>query len=351
MLNTLRRLWNSVKVSAGLSLALLILFLLSPAALSHVPLIPEGNENISSAVHISDPGKSWAIYGFLGPNASQYYSFDQEKGERIFLSILKSADLREKDFQPGMGLLGPGVKESGQLPGHVILPQSAKDFKILVVAGKSASNATYEPFVPSSFIEMAALDMTAPESGRYYVAVYDNATPGHFALTVGTREEFSFSERITMPIRLISVYLWEGQSLGMILIPYLVAEILGLLIFWRGSRRTAFRLAGTLAGFLFLATSASVFTQMVFSLTRAPFGPEVYISLVVAVFHALLGVASLRLAGGEAGILQRALLAVIGTTALLAGSGLIMGPILAIAASVLPSMSGSAPKHATNIPP
>ncbi|MCX6676298.1 MAG: hypothetical protein NTW84_07765, partial [Methanothrix sp.] len=52
---------------------------------------------------------------------------------------------------------------------------------------------------------------------------------------------------------------------------------------------------------------------------------------------AILGVATLRLARGEAGILQRVLLAVIGTIALLAGSGLILGPLLAIAASMLPS--------------
>jgi len=339
-----------VKVSAALSAILLILFVLAPAAWGHVPLIPEGNENISFAVHISDPEKSWAIYGFLGPNETQYYSFDRELGERIYLSLLKSSDHREKDFQPEVALLGPEVKTAGRLPDRVALQQKASDFGILIVSGKSASNATYEPFGPSSFIEMAALDMAAPESGRYYVAVYDNSTPGHYALTVGSREEFSFSERITMPVRLVSVYLWEGQSLGVILIPYLAAELVAILIFWRGSRRTAFRLAGTLAGFLFLATSASVITQMVFSLTRAPFGPEVYITLALAVFHALLGVASLRLAGGEAGILQRTLLAVIGTTALLAGSGLIMGPVLAIAASVLPSMGGPALKDASNSP-
>jgi hypothetical protein len=160
-------------------------------------------------------------------------------------------------------------------------------------------------------------------------------------LAVGYREEFSFSERMTTPLRLISVYLWEGQSLGLILIPYLIAEIVALLLFWRGSRRTSFCLAGSLGGFLFLATSASVFTQMVFSLTRAPFGPEVNITVLIAVFNALLGVAAIRLARGEAGILQRVLLAVLGTLALLAGSGLIMGPIMAIAASFLPSKSGS----------
>ena len=233
------------------------------------------------------------------------------------------------------------------------LPREASNLKTLTAEGKSAANAVYEPFGPSSFIELAEINISAPESARYYAAVYSNvnsisnrsngqnSTPGHYGLAVGYREEFSFSERITTPLRLISVYLWEGQSLGLILIPYLVAEILALLFFWRGSRRTSFCLAGSLGGFLFLATSASVFTQMVFSLTRAPFGPEVNITVLIAVFNALLGVAAIRLARGEAGILQRVLLAVLGTLALLAGSGLIMGPIMAIAASFLPSRSGS----------
>jgi len=46
--------------------------------------------------------------------------------------------------------------------------------------------------------------------------------------------------------------------------------------------------------------------------------------VLIAVFNALLGVAAIRLARAEAGILQRVLLAVLGTLALLAGSGMIM---------------------------
>jgi hypothetical protein len=224
-----------------------------------------------------------------------------------------------------------------------------KDLGFLTVIGKRAANATYEPFGPSSYIEMAEINISAPQSGRYYAAVFSNSAAGqaagnaagHYILAVGDREEFSFSERITAPIRLISVYIWEGQSAGIVFLPYLIAEVIGVLVFWKGSRRTSFCLAGILAGFLFLATSASVFTEMVLSLSRAPFGQEVYITLAIVVFHAFLGVAGIRLARGEAGILQRALLAVLGTIALLAGSGLIMGPILAIAASLLPSKKGS----------
>ena len=93
-----------------------------------------------------------------------------------------------------------------------------------------------------------------------------------------------------------------------------------------------------------MATSVTVLTQGVFSLTRAPLGDEVYITLAIAVFHAVLGVASIRLANGEAGILQRTLMAITGTIALLAGSGLILGPILAMVASFLPSKRSPIPR-------
>ena len=331
--------------TALLTLLLVALLMLSLTALAHVPLIAEGNDNLSSAVYISDPGKSWAIYGFLESNQTGYYSFDLQKGERIYLSLIKSTNPAEKSFCPAMALIGPGIKNDGAMPDQImpdgiLLPDLPEGFGVMTIAGKSAANATYEPFGPSSFVEMAELNLSAPEDGRYYAAVYSNATPGHYGLAVGYREEFGFMERIGSPLRLISVYLWSGQSPSMILIPYLVAEIIGLLVFWRSSRRTAYSFAGTLAAFLFLATSASILNQTVFNLTRAPFGPEVYVSLVIAAFHALLGVAAIRLARGEAGILQRVLMGVIGTIALLSGSGLIMGPILAIAASVLPSMNG-----------
>jgi hypothetical protein len=343
----------AVKSSRLLSVVLLVMLLLAFPIYAHVPLMTGGNEVISSAMQLSDPGKSWAVYGTLPKNAVHYYSFDMEEGDRIYLSLFKSSDAKERNFLPSLALLGPGLKTSGLPPWQLALPQEASDLKILIAKSLSAANATYEPFGPSSFIEIAEINISAPESARYYAAVYSNAnnisnstngpnrTLGHYGLAVGYREEFSFSERITTPLRLISVYLWEGQSLGMIFIPYMVAEILALLFFWRGSRRTSFCLAGSLAGFLFLATSATIFTQMVFNLTRAPFGPEAYITVAIAVFHALLGVAAIRLARGEAGILQRALLAVLGTLALLAGSGMIMGPILAVAASFLPSKSGS----------
>ncbi len=316
----------------------LVLTALFSTAWAHVPLNADGNENISTALHISDAEKSWAIYGFLGPESAHYYSLDLEAGQRIYLSLLKSANPKEASFQPGFALVGPGLEIAGQLPDQVRLPAAPEGYGILAVTGRMPEQATYEPFGPSSYYDLAELDLPAPESARYYVAVYENeSNSGHYALAVGNREEFGFAERITMPLRLISVYLWEGQSLALILVPYLAAELIAILLFLKGSMRTPFRLTGLLAAFLFLATSAEILNQMAFSLTRAPFGPEAYITFALAIIPALLGVATLRLSRGEAGLLQRMALAAIGTMALLAGAGLILGPLLALAASVLPN--------------
>jgi len=357
------------------------MFLLPFTAAGHVPLIGGGNEDISSALHISNPAKSWAVYAVLENETVHYFSFDVREGERIYLGLLKSTDPADEGFLPDLLLIGPGIGiqssspaqqpegntsldgavllENSALPKNIILPESLKDLGALAADGREGI-ATYEPFGPSSFIGLAEINLSAPQSGRYYAAVYENTRNGanegaslgaaeadakiggHYCLVVGYREEFSFTDRMIAPIQIASVYIWEGQSIIMILIPYLVALIAGGLIYWRGSRRSSFSLTGTLAGFLFLGTSSLVMTQMIYSLSRAPYGPEVYITMAIILFHALLGVASIRLARGEAGILQRSLLAVIGTIALLAGSGMILGPMLAVSASVLPTMKRSA---------
>lgn len=334
-----------------------MLFALTSPAVASVPLMAEENGNFSQAMHISDSEKSWTVYGSLYGDETHFYSFDVGAGDRIYLSLFKSTDRNEEAFFPEIFLIGPNLMDQQEPSGLPTLPKEASDLKIMAAKPKAAS-ATYEPFGPSSLIILSEINITAPETARYYAAVRNNELEenstrvikhtgstdrgiGHYGLDVGYREELSFTDRIVTPIKLISLYLWEGQSLGLILTPYLVAEVVALIFFWKSSRKTSFSLAGSLAGFLFLASSAQIFNQMVFSLTRAPFGPYVYITLLIAAFHAVLGVSCIRLARGEAGILQRSLLAVLGTLALLAGSGLIMGPMMAMASSFLPSVSGS----------
>jgi len=91
-----------------------------------------------------------------------------------------------------------------------------------------------------------------------------------------------------------------------------------------------------MAGMLFLGSSATILSQIIFNMMRVSLESEVAISLGLTLISAIFGVAALRLSRGQAGLLQRIALAIIGTCALLAGFGLIIGPILAIAASVSP---------------
>jgi hypothetical protein len=104
-----------VKSSLIFPVVLLVMLSLAFPASAHVPLMAGGNENISSAMHITDPGKSWAVYGSLEKDVVHYYSFDLEEGERIYLSLFKSSDAKEKDFLPDLVLLGPGLKD-GESP-------------------------------------------------------------------------------------------------------------------------------------------------------------------------------------------------------------------------------------------
>jgi len=316
--------------------------LLAPVVCGQVPLLPEGNDDISSAMHISDPTKSLSIYGFLEAERAQFYSFDANADQRIYLVLKISTNPEEKDFRPSLALLGPGLKTNGSLPDSLSLPKFPDNYGFMAITGNRSGAAVYEPFGPGSYYQMAEIDLSAPLSARYYVVVYDNApssaTAGHYCLTMGYREVSGFSERITAPLKLIYVYLWEGQSLGTVLIPYFVAGIIGILMVLRKKKRTAFASAGIIGSLLFLGTCSSVLTQIVFNLTRAAFTEEVYISFAIAFVSAILGVASLRFSSGEAGLVQRIGLAVMGTLALLAGSGMIVGALLVMAASVLPSL-------------
>jgi hypothetical protein len=306
--------------------------LLLALAQAHVPVISGGQNEISSAQPISDALKSWAIYSFLEGGRPQYYRFDAEQGQRIYLSLLASTNPREADFQPSIVLLGPGLESRGDPPLGLEVPSG---YGHLAVEGHKGGSAVYEPFGPSNYYHLAEIDLPAPESGRYYVAVYGNES-GHYSLAVGFAEKFGFAERITSPLLLLYVYSWEGQSPLTILMPWVAAALVGAVIVLHSSRRTFFYCAGTMAALLFMGTSASVLSQTIYSLMRASYGPEVAISLALALLPAVLGVIALRLSRGEAGILQRSILAAVGTLALLAGSGLIIGPVLAIAASVMP---------------
>jgi hypothetical protein len=316
-----------------ISASLLAFIFLAPISLAHVPVIAEGNENISSAMAISDPSKSWAIYDELMPGEGKYYSFDIQQGQRIHLSLLTSSDPKDEDFTPSMVLMGPGINSVETLQGIVYVPDG---YGAIAAESKRSDQAIYEPFGPSSYYQIAELDMAAPITGTYYVSVFDLIEGGSYGLVIGYRETFTIYERIISPIQLISVYRWEGQSLAFIFMPMIITLILGIFLMLRSDLHGPFSTAGFLSGLLFLGSSLTILMQIIFNLTRTQIGPEVAISLALAAIPAILGIGAINISLKKPDLKRRVSLLIIAILAALIGTGILVGPALAAIASALP---------------
>jgi len=333
-----------------ISLLVLVLasFVLVPIAVAHSPLSTGDNESLATATIVPDPTKSWAIYSELHEGGeAQYYRFEMAEGQRIHVSLLTSTGPENTGFTPGVVLMGPGIIAQGTVPEYVEVPEGVGS---RVVVGKQPAQATYEAFSPSNFYSLADLELDAPTSGTYYVAVFEPSRGGRYSIAVGDREAYTISEYVLIPIRLISVYQWGGQSLALVLAPMGITIAIGLgLMVWRwrnqGIPQTPSGWVGALAGLLFLGTGATVLFQMVFSLTRAPLTPEIGITLLFALMPILLSIGVLRITlrrGRKVNARARIYLTILGIIAFFAWAGLLVGPALALVASVLPSRASEA---------
>ncbi len=318
-----------------------VLFLL-PGAQGHVPVSSQDPDSLEHAAEIHEPTKSWAIYSALHEGGHpHYYRFHVQEGERIYLMLYRSAAPEHSDFVPSLILFGPGLPSEGTVPAYVEVPDGAT---WLAVAGEEPAHARYEGFAPSSMVVLATISMDAPATGTYHAVVHEPNRGGNYGMAVGSRESFTLGEWILTPLSLIAVYEWEGQGLPLIFAPMAAVLAIGLgRMAWRResrwSPRTLFEGVGAVAGLLFLGSGATVLFQLGFTLTRAPASAEILITLVLAAIPLAMGFAALRLSlkeGAPVDTGRRIRMAILGVLALFAWAGLLLGPVLALVASVLP---------------
>ncbi len=322
-------------------LSILLITALLPSVTAHVPLQPQGEESLADAYEISDPTKSWVIYGELHSGHPHYYQFDAQAGQRIYLGLIIPLFEGGKDFTPSLVLMGPSLPESEGIPVDLEVPPG---YGTLLIEGRLPPQATYEPFSPSTFYALGELDLSAPTSGTYYVAVISTQQGGNYGLVVGQREAFTIDEWILTPVSLIGVYMWEGQNLLLILAPMFLVLVAGLVLLAPrlkavNASRKPFAWLGALAGLLFLGTGAVTLYQMVLSLTQAPLSSEVVITMVFVAIPLLLGTGVVRLSlRREVDLDRRSRLTmvVLGIAGLVVWAGLLVGPALAVAAGLLP---------------
>jgi hypothetical protein len=312
-----------------------------PNIQAHSPTMAGDNESLATATVINDPTKSWAVYAELHEGGeAQYYKFDISAGQTIYAQLFISTDSAYGNFTPSLVLMGPGVQTNGTVPGYVEQPNGST---ALIIQGVQPPAATYEPFTPSSFIQLAEVRMAAPNSSTYYVAVFEPSRGGHYGLAIGERESFTLEEWLLMPFHLIGVHQWEGQSLFGILGPMVVTVIVGLLfILWRlrpWKSLTPFDWAGIMAGLLFLGSSAVVFTQMAIAISHTSLQGMVGVSLMFALIPLILSLVTIRVVlkrDSRPNARTRIYMMILGIFSLVFWAGLVIGSVFAFLAAVMP---------------
>lgn len=318
---------------------LMLLLILSGAGVeAHVPLTPVNNEALATATQIDDPLKSWAIYGELrAGGVANYYRVELAEGDRLRLLLFVPV---KSTFTPGLVLMGPGIDAQGGLPAIVQVPEGmgARAF-----AAERAAQASYEPFTPASQYELLDLDLVVDTAGTYYLAVFHASQGGPYGLAVGYREEFSLLEWIRVPLDVIRIHRWAGQSLGFILAPLIGTLIAGFALLILRRRRTgstapqgAFSWLGSAAGLLYIGSGALLLMQLGVALSRAPVTPAVIVTLILALLPLSAGAVILRTAlraHGKLALRPRATMACLGILGFFIWAGLIVGPLLALISS------------------
>jgi hypothetical protein len=336
---------NKTTIFSCIFVVLLIISFSLPLVLAHAPLGTQDNESIDKATVIPDPTKSWALYSALNIDGDpQYYTFNISAGQTIHVLMYKSLRAEDANFTPVLVLLGQNVNATGDISSKVTVPA---EYKAQLIH-PTTPQPSYEPFSPGILAYVTDLTITNAPAGQYYLVVYEasnNPTGGHYGLAIGDRETYTIDEWILIPLNLISIYQWEGQSLALIFAPMLATLIVGLIfVGWR--QRKQCDLANPMvwfaavAGLTFVGTAASTFFQLLFGATQVSVGLDLVITIVFASIPLILGLATLRIAlknSSEATMRKRIYFIVLGVAALLIWAGLIAGPILAIVAALMPT--------------
>lgn len=304
---------------------------------AHIP-IAGGGETLVTATWVDDPTKSWVAYAELHEaGESQYFRFNITAGTRIDLRLGIPIESVETAFRPVMVLMGPGLTNQSTPPASLKIPDGAG---VMVFDNEPEFNE-FEGFTPSSFHIVADIELPAPETGTYYVAVYEESNAGRYSMVFGWIEAYTPWEWISIPLNTIIVHQWDGQNLGIIFAPYAIACLLGLLYIYRKEeiRNNSSWKTWVAAGGAILVggTSLSVAFQTVIALLATPVNLLIIVTLLVILVSIVSFLGSVRVIKTpewHSAPRNGLLLIVLGGLSSFLWSGYIIGPSLLLIAGL-----------------
>ena len=223
--------------------------------------------------------------------------------------------------------MGPGIDTTGSVPAYVQTVGNA-----MVVTGER-SDPSYESFGPSHLVNIADIRIPAPASGEYFLAIYSQTGPGHYGVAIGVNESFTLLETVSNPINVINVYLWQGESLFFVFIPYLLTFAVGIYVFRnRMSEATQVQWGLYLLSLLYLSSSVAFTWQTIYNVYMSHLGPEIIISLFIIGMQASIGSGIMSLAKRDI-LTDRSAqirLIILSLLSLILWVGVVIGPVIGL---------------------
>ncbi len=303
----------------------------------HIPVVPDGGTTLETATEIVNPEYSWFYYTTLESGDVHYYKFEATQDERIRFMLNLPIPEGDRGFNPSLVLMGPGIIDGGVIPGSIELPVGA-GIRLFEPEGLEPE---YEGFTPMSQYKTIDLNMSAPQTGTYYIAIYDETYSGRYALVSGYIEAYSILEWISIPFMVVTLLQWSGQNILLILLPSLIPLIIGLPILYKRESYdiTTNSVVPIIGGLLFLGSGLSTLVQMVYALLQAPANWTVILTPIFASLPFILGLSVLYIIRENRWIQNRrngVKLIIVGILAPFVWAGFLLGPILVILAGLTP---------------
>ena len=307
---------------------------------AHTPLNPsEEIHSLDTAFEIPNPTKSWTLYRELHHEGeAEYFKLHLNSGERLRANLyIKEIN---ENFSPNLIIIGPDMSDTNLLPVFIEIPEG---FGASLIESLIPEKPEYEPFTPASYYYLVDVDLNISTEADYYVIVYEpNLEEGKYGIAIGYKEEFTISEWLLIPLDVIGIHQWEGQSLLLIMAPLLLSLFFGfLLLAWKSLiKLDIFNIIGISAGLIYVGSGLMLLTQMLLALIGSTYDSLIIVTLVFVALPMVLGfvlVKKIVLFKGQLSTVDRIVLVILGLAGFFTWSGLLLGPTLVIIISLLPN--------------
>ncbi|NIM25935.1 MAG: hypothetical protein GTN97_02220 [Nitrosopumilaceae archaeon] len=170
-------------------------FLVTTPAFGHKLIThDDSHRSLETALVIPDHKISWAIYENLDTGDTKFYTFEAKKGDSFYASIVVPKIQGLEEYSPTLILMDPRTIQSSNEANEGLL--STEKF---LYEGSYPGREFYEPFGQVTYWERQEVKLTIPSDGQYYIIVVDEKNQsGKYSLAVGTIEDFSGSDFVTI---------------------------------------------------------------------------------------------------------------------------------------------------------